>query len=107
MTHPQPLTAEELQHLAEVREVCRTINSAGWQHLLTQIKRFVDEAHEDMFGAVYASAEVKAAFQMRWQQREAMLRGIQKYIADCEDEKTLLLETTRRDNSVPVYAEQD
>lgn len=83
------------------------MNSAGWQHIRSQIQKFVDEAHEDMFGAVYASAEVKAAFQMRWQQREAMWRGIQKYIDDCADEKVLLLETTRRDNSVPDYAKQD
>jgi len=37
------------------------------------MRAFVDEAQEDMLGAVYATAEVKSGLQNRWQQREAMI----------------------------------
>ena len=69
---------------------------------------FVDEAQEDMIGAAYATAEIKAALQNRWQQRVAMLRGVEKYIQGCESERDMLLEMNRLERSVPaeeVYAE--
>ena len=74
------------------------------------MKLFVEEAHEDMFQALYASNDIKAALQNRWQQREAMLRGVEKYISDCEMERQQLLSEARQpllDRSVPVeeYAE--
>ena len=69
------------------------------------MEKFVEEAHEDMFGAVYASDSIKAALQMRWQQREAMLRGVKDYLKGCADEKKVLLESITR--SVPPNAERD
>ena len=67
------------------------------------MRTFVDEASEDMIGAVYATAEVKAGLQNRWQQRVSMLRGVEKYVQSCEDEKNLLLDEARQQQqrSVP------
>ena len=102
----QVLTPSELDHLAEIREVCTTVNSAGWHRILAQMEAFVDEAQEEMIGAVYASAEIKAALQMRWQQRIAMLRGVEKYVQSCESERKLLLQDMTQ-RSVPPYAQRD
>ena len=101
--------AAELEHLAEVREVCQTVNSGGWRRILAQMEAFVQEAQEDMIGAVYASDSIKAALQMRWQQRVAMLRGVEKYVSACENERTALLSEVTQQRSVPteIYAEQD
>ncbi len=120
MNDNQVLTPSELEHLAEVREVTITANTAGWIRIVHQMEKFVEEAHEDMFVAVYASDSIKASLQMRWQQREAMLRGVKQYLKDCQDEKKSLLElfesaksydmlTQEQIHSVPVeeYAEQD
>ena len=103
--HQQVLTAQELDHLSEVREVCQTVNSQGWRRILEQMQKFVAEAQEDMVGAVYATDSIKASLQMRWQQRVAMLRGIESYVSSCESEKKLLLEEVTR--SVPPYAQSD
>lgn len=104
-----PLTLEELEHLAEVREVCQTTNSAGWQRIKAKMKIWVEEALADMRQAPYASNEIKAALQMRWSQRESMLMGITQYIESCQDEKEMLLTEARQSRSVPAedYAEQD
>lgn len=104
-----PLTQQELDHLAEVREVCQTAGSSGWHRILKQMRAFVDEATEDMLGAVYATAEVKAGLQNRWQQRVSMLRGVEKYVQGCESERDMLLSEARQ-RSVPAeveFAEQD
>src|SRR6266576_1507531 len=97
-----PLTTQELAHLAEVREICRTINTAGWRMILDQMKAFVQEAQEDMVGAVYATDSIKASLQMRWQQRVAMLRGVESYISACESEREQLLLESREPPSVPT-----
>lgn len=95
-----PLTTSELAHLSEIREVTRTANSAGFQILLRQIQAFVTEAHEDMLANVDPRPRRIAWLQTRWQQREAMLRGIQSYISACESEKEmLLLEAKERERS--------
>ncbi len=101
------LSPQELEHLAEVREVTVTANSGGWIRILRQLEKFVAEAHEDMFAAIYASDAVKANLQCRWQQREAMLRGVKNYIAECEAEKRLLLEMSQRGVPLEDYAEQN
>lgn len=105
MTTQEVLSPQELEHLAEVRDVTVTASSAGWLRIMREMERFVAEAHEDMFGAVYASDAVKANLQCRWQQREAMLRGIKAYVNECEAEKTMLVETLN-DRSAP-HAERD
>ena len=102
-----PLTQQELDHLAEIREVCRTVNTSGWHRILTQMKAFVAESQEDMVGAVYASDSIKAALQMRWQQRVAMLRGVEKYIDECEFERRVLIEEAKQQPSVPRSEEYD
>lgn len=89
---PNQLERTELQLLAELREVYQTVNSAGWQRIQKLMESQVAEAHEDMLGAVFATAEVKAAYLTRWQQREAMCRGILDYIAQCDRERKRILE---------------
>ena len=56
------------------------------------MESLVEEAHEDCFGAVFASSEVKSAFLTRWQQREAMRRGVMDYIEQCDRERQRILE---------------
>lgn len=112
MTRPQPLTPDELAHLAEIREVTNTVQTAGWQHILRQVERFSEEAHEDMLASVPSdTADTKANLLLRWQQREAILRGIRQYIAECESEKQQLLEQFKlqqeEKESVPLFSTED
>lgn len=96
-----PLTQAELDHLAEVREVCQTANSAGYRRILAQMETWAQEALEAMRASPYASNEIKAAMQMRWSQRDSILQGVKQYVQACLDEKEqLLLETKQR--SVPT-----
>lgn len=108
MADNEVLTTEELDHLSEIREVCNTANTAGWHRILKQMRTWVDEAQEDMIGAGYAAAEIKAGLQTRWQQRVSMLRGVEKYVNACLDEKKLLVQMSAQ-RSVPTeeYAQQD
>jgi hypothetical protein len=101
------LDPEEVKQLHEVREVCNTSYTVGWTgYLLPKIKEFVEEAHEDMLGAVHASDAVMGGFTKRWVQREAMLRGILEYVARCEDDRKRILqeieERKKQYDSVPV-----
>jgi hypothetical protein len=68
------------------------------------MKAFVEEASEDMIGAVYATDAIKANLQLRWQQRVAMLRGVEKYISECEFKRQLLIEESKERSS---HAERD
>ena len=103
-----PLTQDELDHLAEVREVCQTANSAGYRRILAQMQRWADEALEVIRESPYASDSVKAAMQMRWAQRESILRGVVQYVQTCLDEKEALLLEAKQQRSVPTeeYAER-
>lgn len=101
------LDPEEVKQLHEVREVCNTSYTVGWTaYLLPKIREFVDEAHEDMVGALHASDAVIGGLTKRWQQRESMLRGILDYVARCEeDRKRILQEIEERKklyDSIPV-----
>lgn len=100
------LTTEEQSHLREIREVTQTANSAGYHILLRQIEAFVSESHEDMLANVDPRPERIAWLQTRWQQREAMLRGIKSYVAACEEEKKMLLMEAKERSVPPDYAEQ-
>lgn len=54
---------------------------------------FIEEAHEDMIGLPpEASDHAKAAYLDRWRQREAMYRGLSDYVAQCNAERTRILE---------------
>jgi hypothetical protein len=101
------ITVQELDHLSEVREVCQTVETAGWRRILEQMKAFVDEAQEEMIGAAYASAEIKAGLQTRWQQRISMLRGVEKYISGLQFERQMLIEQSKPSVPREEYAEPD
>jgi len=101
------LDPEEAKQLREVSEVCNVSSTIGWVgYLLPKIKEFVEEAHEEMLGAIHASDAVMGGLTKRWQQRESMLRGILKYIESCEDEKKRILqeieERKRQNEGVPL-----
>lgn len=91
-----PLTQQELDHLAEIREVCQTANTAGYRLILAQMETWAAEALEAIRSAPYASNEVKAAMQMRWSQRDSILQGVKQYVQGCQDEKDMLLEEARQ-----------
>lgn len=105
-----PLTQQELDHLAEVREVCQTANSAGYQRILTQMETWATEALEAIRASPYASNEVKAAMQMRWSQRDSILQGVKQYVQALQDEREQLLLEAKQQRSVPAeveFAERD
>jgi len=68
------------------------------------MKLFVEEAHEDMVGAGYASDSIKASLQTRWQQRISMLRGVESYVSGLQSERELLIEQAR---SVPAEVHEN
>ena len=86
-----PLTQAELDHLAEVREVCQTANSPGYRRILAQMETWAQEALEAMRTSPYASNEIKAAMQMRWSQRDSILQGVKQYVQTLQDEREQLL----------------
>jgi shikimate kinase len=54
---------------------------------------FVDEAHEEMLAVKPTDSDAtKAAYLVRWQQREAMYRGITDYVAQCDQDRQRILE---------------
>ena len=90
---------EELKHLAEIREVVSATNSAGWQHIQRQMQLFVAEAYEEMIGNTSHDPMSYMHLQLRWQQREAMLRGVKQYVRGCEEEKQDLLTQAKLERS--------
>ena len=104
MPDQQVLTAQELEHLAEVREVCHTVTTPGWERIVHQVLKFVDEAYEDMVANLSHDPMSYMRLQLRWQQREAVYRGVQAYIKECEDAKVLLLmQVKEQEGGVPTY----
>src|SRR5882724_346384 len=87
------LDPEELKHLQQLAEVSKTASSAGWiAYILPQLHKWVSEAHEDMVGASYGSNETRLGLMNRWQQREAMVRGLESYISECEADRLRILQ---------------
>ncbi len=90
---PLDLSQNEREQLLELQEVFDLSNSRGWiARILPLMEGLVNEAHEEMLGAVYASVEIKAALLTRWQQREAMMRAVKSYIEDCKQQRSSILE---------------
>lgn len=59
---------------------------------------FVDEAHEDMLGNTDNDPMSYMRLQLRWQQREAMMRGITDYVLQCDaDRRRILTEIAERE----------
>ena len=59
---------------------------------------FVGAAHEDMLANVSDDPTSYMRQQLRWQQREAMYRGIMDYVAKCDhDRKRILQEIAERE----------
>lgn len=87
------LSKMELEHLAEVREVTNIAVTAGWARVMKQIEAFVEEAHEDIFANVSLDPRNAQLLQIRWQQREAVLRGILHFVKTCQDTKRDLLQS--------------
>jgi hypothetical protein len=101
---PNPLHPEELSQLHELREVLLMASTPGWQIVLRRMKEDAEEAREALIGAAYASDNVLAGLARRWQQREAVFRGVLSYIQNCEETKSLLLENSNQ--GVPLDAER-
>jgi len=96
------LDAVEALQLAELREIYQTTNTAGWQRLKQLMESLVEEAHEAMIGNISSDPMTYMRFQLRWQQREAMLRGVLDYIGNCErDRKRILEEIQEREKPQP------
>lgn len=86
------LDPQEAQQLAELREVFQTTNTAGWHRIKKLMEALVEEAHEAMIGNISSDPMMYMRLQLRWQQREAMLRGVLEYIGSCDKQRKLILE---------------
>lgn len=76
-------TPEQLSALQKARAVVGVSKSPGGQAILDRVAELVSEAEEDCL-ACMGSDEVRAGFQRRWQQRLAVQREIEKFIASHE-----------------------
>jgi hypothetical protein len=86
------LDPQEERQLAELREVFQTTNTAGWQRIKNLMLQLVDDAHEDMVGNLSSDPMMYMRLQLRWQQREAMMRGVLDYIGNCDKQRKQILE---------------
>lgn len=86
--------AEQAQ-LSELGEVFNTVHSAGWKRIHALLEELVEEAHEDMFGAL-GTLEDRGVLTLRWQQREAMKRAVENYISDCISKRANILDEIAR-----------
>jgi hypothetical protein len=87
------LDPDEIEALSELRDIQTLINSPGWTlRLRPLLESLVNEAEEEMLGAVFATTDVKASMLTRWQQRKAMLRAVLQYIESCETKRKRILE---------------
>lgn len=86
------LDPQEALQLAELREVFQTTNSAGWQRIKKLMEAQVEDAHEDMVGNISSDPMTYMRLQLRWQQREAMLRVVLDYVADQDRRRKIILE---------------
>jgi len=82
----------EAQQLAELREIYVTVSTAGWQRIKKLMEAQVEDAHEDMVGNISSDPMMYMRLQLRWQQREAMLRGVLEYIGNCDKQRKMILE---------------
>ncbi len=97
------LEVDELEELRELQEVHELTSTAGWKtRLLPLLESGVQAAHEAMLGNLSSDPMTYMRNQMKWQQREYMLRDVLTYIADCETRRTRILEEIeqRRKESV-------
>ena len=108
------LEVDELEELRELQEVHELIASVGWKtRILPLLESGVHAAQEAMLGNLSSDPMTYMRNQIKWQQREYMLRDVLSYIADCESRRTRILEeiearrkeSAGETDSVPVEAE--
>ena len=91
------LDNEELEELRELQEVHEMTSTSGWKtRILPLMQSAVESAHEGMVGNLSNDPMTYMRLQLRWQQREAMLRSVLSYIADCEARRLRILEDIER-----------
>ena len=92
------LDPEEVRELAEVAEVYSLSCTPGWGRIKDLMVYEVANAHEDMVGNVSNDPMTYMRLQLRWQQREALLRAVLDYVAKAErDHKRILAEIRERE----------
>lgn len=91
------LEADELEELRELQEVHALISMPGWKtRLQPLLESGVQAAQEAMLGNLSSDPMTYMRNQIKWQQREYMLRDVLSYIADCEARRTRILEDIER-----------
>lgn len=84
---------EELVELEELQQVHALISMPGWKTRLQPLMESeVANALENMVGNLSNDPMTYMRLQLRWQQREAMLRAVLGYIDECEQRRTRILE---------------
>lgn len=87
------LESDELEHLKELQEVHELFTSTGWRtRIMPLLQEQVEQAKEAMVGNISSDPMTYMRLQLRWQQREAMLRELVGYIDGCEQQRKRILE---------------
>lgn len=97
--NPLDLSKDERESLIELQEVTDLSTSPGWlKRILPLMEGTVEEAHEAMVGNLSNEPMTYMRLQLRWQQREAMVRSVKTYIEECKVERgRILQEIAERD----------
>lgn len=87
------LSEDELIELEELQQVHALITMPGWKTRIQPLMQAqVEDAKESMVGNISNDPMTYMRLQLRWQQREAMLRALLGYIDECEQRRTRILE---------------
>lgn len=87
------LSEEELVELEELQQVHALLTMPGWKtRILPLLHSGVQAAHEAMLGNLSSDPMTYMRNQIKWQQREYMLRDVLGYIDECEQRRTRILE---------------
>src|SRR6266850_640278 len=87
------LEPDELEQLRELQQVHELANSEGWRtRIMPLLESQVEAAKESMVGNISSDPMTYMRLQLRWQQREAMLRELVNYLAQCEETRKRILD---------------
>lgn len=93
------LEAEEKKALREAQYFESLSHSPAWPKLKEYMQALVDEASEAMAGNISNEPMTYMRFQIRWQQRQAMMRAVIQYVDTMvETKKELVQRATEEQN---------
>jgi hypothetical protein len=90
---PEGLTQEQAEMLRELNSFKQVSETAAWKKIQEKIAEMVEEAKEELLGCPpETTTEQRGVMSIRWQQREAMARGLSQFVDVQVREHSKLLE---------------